>query len=113
MNHQHENTSQTQQISSNQQNQLTQQLNNDLQKDNINKSSNQSNEQRTLSEIVSFIDQNIKAAFDIEQTEDENNNIDDLPSLEQDNQQQTQIYAHAKNIPKDFSQQKQILDSAT
>ncbi len=109
------NTSQTQQISSNQQNQLTQQLNNDLQKDkNIDKSSNQSNEQRTLSEIASFIEHNIKAAFDIEQIEDDQMNIDDLsPSLEQDNQQQTQIYAHAKNIPKDFSQQKQILDSAT
>jgi len=108
-----ENTLQTQQISSNQQNQLTQQLNNDLEKDNINKSSNQSNEQRTLSEIASFIDQNIKAAFDIQQIEDDQNNIQDLPSLEQDHQQQTQIYAHAKNIPKDFSQQKQILDSAT
>lgn len=109
------NTSQTQQISSNQQNQLTQQLDNENpQEDNINNSTNQSNEQRTLSEIASFIDQNIKAAFDIEQT-DENMNIDDneQPSLEQDNQQQTQIYAHAKNIPKDFSQQKQILDSAT
>jgi len=106
------NPSQTQQISSNQQNQLTQQLNNDFQTDNINKSSNQSNEQRTLSEIASFIDQNIKAAFDLEQTDEDNHNIDDLPSLEQNNQQ-TQIYAHAKNIPKDFSQQKQILDSAT
>jgi midasin len=109
------NTSQTQQISSNQQNQLTQQLNNDLQADtNQNKSSNQSNEQRTLSEIASFIDQNIKAAFDLDQTDDNDNINDDLPALENDNtNQQTQIYAHAKNIPKDFPQQKQILDSAT
>lgn len=116
------NTSQTQQISSNQQNQLTQQLNNnneELQQDNIQNSTNQSNEQRTLSEIASFIEQNIKAAFDIEQTDeninmdqDNNNDNDEQPSLEQ-NQQQTQIYAHAKNIPKDFPQQKQILDSAT
>ncbi|CAF3258539.1 unnamed protein product [Rotaria sp. Silwood2] len=108
-------TSKTQQISSsNQENQLTQELNKDIQSDNINKSSNQSNEQRTLSEIASFIDQNIKAAFDIEHIEDNNNIQDDLPSLEQNsNDQQTQIYAHAKNIPQDFSQQKQILDSAT
>ncbi|CAF4580383.1 unnamed protein product [Rotaria sp. Silwood1] len=110
-------TFQTQQISStNQENQLTQELNKDFKSDNINKTSNQSNDQRTLSEIASFIDQNIKAAFDIEHIEDNNNNNiqDDLPSLEQNlNEQQTQIYAHAKNISKDFSQQKQILDSAT
>ncbi|CAM4775034.1 unnamed protein product [Rotaria magnacalcarata] len=107
-------TSQTQQISSNQENQLTQELNDDLKSDNINKSSNKSNEQRTLSEIASFVDQNIKAAFDLEQTEDNNNPDDDLPSLEQNsNEKQTQIYAHAKNIPKHFPEQKQILDSAT
>ncbi|CAF1119887.1 unnamed protein product, partial [Rotaria sordida] len=109
-------TSQTQKISSsNQENQLTEELNNNFQSDNINKSSNQSNEQRTLSEIASFIDQNIKAAFDLEHIENLNSHDDnDLPTLEQNpNQQQTQIYAHAKNIPQDFSQQKQILDSAT
>jgi midasin len=104
-------SSQTQQISSNQQNQLTQQLNNESQSENINKNSNQSNEQRTLSQIASLIDQNIKAAFDLEQT-DENNQIDDIPTVD-NTDQQTQIYAHAKNIPKDLSQQKQILDSAT
>ena len=107
-------TSQTQQhLSSNQQNQLTQQLNHDIKSDNVNKSSNKSNEQRTLSEIASFIDQNIQAAFDLEQTEQENH-MDDLPALEQNStDQQTQTYAHAKNIPKDLLQQKQILDSAT
>ena len=109
------NTSQTQQISSNDHNQLTQQLNDESEKnDRTEKSSNQSNEQRTLSEIASFIDQNIKAAFDIDQNENETN-LDELPSLEQTNerQQDNQIYAHAKNIPKEFPQQKQILDSAT
>lgn len=109
------NTSQTQQISSNEHNQLTQQLNNESEKsEQTEKTSNQSNEQRTLSEIASFIDQNIKAAFDIDQNENETN-LDELPSLEQTNerQQENQIYAHAKNIPKEFPQQKQILDSAT
>ena len=108
--------SQTQQTSSDQFNQISQQLNqqNQQQNENIDKTSNQSNEQRTLSEILSFIDKNIKAALDIEQSDQQMDNIDDLPALEQQNQQeQTQIYAHAKNIPKDFPQQKQILDSAT
>ncbi|UJR34182.1 hypothetical protein I4U23_021588 [Adineta vaga] len=107
-------TSQTQQMSSNQQNQLTQQLNPDRQSEtNPNQPSNQSNEQRTLSEIASLIDQNIKAAFDLEQNEQiEDIPMDDIPTIDQSNQS-TQIYAHAKNIPKDFSQQKQILDSAT
>ena len=102
------NTSQTQQISSNQQNQLTQQLEKDSHSDDINqKSSKQSNEQRTLSEIASFIDQNIKAALDLEQTEENEN---DLPALENDpNNQQTQIYAHAKNIPQDFSHKNKFL----
>ncbi|CAF3764108.1 unnamed protein product [Adineta steineri] len=105
-------TSQTQQISSNEQNQLTQQLDKNLQTENNNKTSNQSNEQRTLSEIASLIDKNLKAALDIEQLDEDENKIDDIPQLEQDDQQ-TQIYAHAKNIPKDLQQQKQILDSAT
>ena len=108
------NTTQTQQLSSNEQTQLTQQLNNNSDKtEQTEKSSNQSNEQRTLSEIASFIDQNIKAAFDIDQNENENN-LDELPSLEQINQpHENQIFAHAKNIPKEFPQQKQVLDSAT
>ncbi|CAF3592808.1 unnamed protein product [Adineta steineri] len=105
-------TSQTQQISSNEQNQLTQQLDKNLQTENNNKTSNQSNEQRTLSEIASLIDKNLKAALDIEQLDEDENKIDDIPQLEQDDQQ-TQIYAHAKNIPKELQQQKQILDSAT
>ena len=100
---------QQQQISSNKTNQLTQQLNSESQPKP--KSSNESNEQRTLSEIASLIDKNISAAFDLEQTEDEQ--IDDLPGLDPTDDQQTRIYAHAKNIPQDLSQQKQILDSAT
>lgn len=108
-------TTQTQQISSNQESQLTQELNKELKSDEINKSTNQSNEQRTLSEIASFIDQNIKAAFDLEQIEDHDDKpMDDSPALEQNlNEKQNQIYAHAKNIPKNFPEQKQILDSAT
>ena len=106
-------TSQNEQISSNRdENQITQELTNQS-KNNDQSSNSKSNDQRTLSEILSQIDEKIKAALDLQQIDNEmTQSEENPPGIDQDNDQ-TQLYAHAKNIQSDNEKQKQILDSAT
>ena len=107
-------TSQTEQISSNQSNQLTEQLNNESERNDQQQQQkerpNPSDDQRTLSEIASQLSENLQAALDVQSTENER--IDDLPGIDPD-ERPNQLYAHAKEIPRELPQQKQILDAAT